>query len=268
MIAAFVDESGTHEGAPVVVVAVYAAPTAPVDCWALFRSEWTARVLRGDKSAVVHMKEVIGKLGRDPNWDDRLTSAVEILTKHTKVRIACAIDVAAHRSFMQEWRRRMPAGHPPETAYSLGVTVCLTEVAKATVEAGFDDWITYIFEQGHKNFGQVRVILDALIAQPVVRKEVRLWSYAPERKQDRLELQAADFFAYWLREYVEMVDYRKGSTASLLPVTQGLGPHQYVYWDAKRFSAYLDTQEQAELELRREWWRTKTKRDREKRNKG
>lgn len=266
MIGAFVDESGTHRGTPVVVVAVYAAPTSPIDHWAGFRSEWTSRVLDGDETTVLHMKEAIQRLGRDPQWDGRLEAAAKTIASHTLIRMACAIDVAAHKNFVEAWRQRMPKGYQPETAYAFGVTTCLAEVAQAVTDAGLDDWITYIFEQGHKNFGQVRVILDDLIAQPQIRKQVRLWTYAPERKEDRQELQAADFFAYWLREYAEAVDYRRES-ANLHPITYALGSvtHSYVYWDAARFAAYLDVQEEAERELRRQWWKGKIRSDRERR---
>lgn len=267
MLRAFIDESGTDGRSPVLVVAAYAAPTEPDDHWAPFRSAWVERVLRGDDTAILHMKEAIESLGREPEWTDRLSAAVEIIKAYTKVRIACVIDLDAHAKFLQEWRQRMAKGFPPETAYSFGVTTCLAEMAAVAQETGYDDWITYIIEQGHPNYGQVRVILNDIMIQPEPRKALRLWSYLPAAKADYIELQASDIFAYWVREYAEMVEFRRAGATALHPLSRDLlaGTHSYVYWDAARFSTYLDHQERVERNMRREWWRNKMRSDRRRR---
>lgn len=267
MLRAFIDESGTDGRSPVLVVAAYAAPTDPDDYWTPFRSAWVERVLQGDDQAVLHTKDAVKNMDRKPGWGDRLSAAVEIINTYTKLRIACVIDVAAHAKFAQDWQQRMPKSFPPETTYAFGVITCLAEMARSAHEVGYDDWITYIVEQGQPNYDQVRVILDDIMIQPEPRKALRLWSYAPAAKADYIELQASDVFAYWLREYAEAVDFRHLGSDQLHPLSRDLlaGTHAYVYWDAERFALYLDEQERAEREMRRQWWRNKMQSDRKRR---
>jgi hypothetical protein len=266
ILRAFIDESGTDGRSPVLVVAAYAAPTEPDDYWTPFRSAWVDRVLSGDDRAVLHTKEAVENLNREPEWGDRLSAAAEIINTYTKLRIASVIDRAAHARFAENWRQRMPRGFPPETAYALGVTTCLTEMAGAAQEGGYDDWITYIIEQGHPNFGQVRVILDDILVQPEARKALQLGNYVVAGKGDYIELQASDFFAYWLREYAEAVDFRRVGGNHLHPLCRDLlAGTQYAYWGDERLASYLDEQEHAEREMRREWWRNKMQSDRKRR---
>jgi hypothetical protein len=250
----------------VLVVAAYAAPSDPDDCWTPFRSAWVERVLGGDDTAILHTKEAIRRF-HEPEWRDRLTVAVEIIKTYTKVRIACVLDLAAHETFRQEWRQRMPKGLQPETAYSFAVTTCLAETARAAQETGYDDWITYIIEQGHPNYGQLRNILDDIMIQPEWRKSIRLWSYMPANKTDYVELQASDVFAYFTREYAEAVEFRRADASNLHPLCRDLlaGTHDYVYWDAERFALYLDDQERAQRDMTRDWWRNKIRSDRRRR---
>ena len=94
--------------------------------------------------------------------------------------------------------------------------------------------------------------------QPEPRQTVRLWSFLPAKKTDYIELQAADLFAYWLREYAEAVDYKKIGAGGLNPVSQRLlSGTDYVYWNAERFAVYLDHQAKVEPETRRDWWKQK-----------
>jgi hypothetical protein len=135
-----------------------------------------------------------------------LIAAADIITRYTKVRIACVLELAAHTALVDNWRERMPKSFQPEAAYPFAVTTTLSEMARAAGEAGYDHWITYIIEAGNRNYGQLRDILDSIILQPEPRQTVRLRSFLPAKKTDYIELQAADFFAYWLREYAEAVD--------------------------------------------------------------
>jgi hypothetical protein len=225
-------------------------------------------VLQGDERAVLHTKEAVERLARDAEWGVWLSAAADIINAHTKVRIASVIDIAAHTKFAQDWRRRMPRSLQPETAYSFGVTTCLAEMAAAAQEAGYDDWITYVIEEGHPNYGQVRVILDDIKKQPEPRRNLRLWTYAAASKADYIELQACDFFAYWIREYAEAVNFRGGEPDRLHPLAKRLlaATHAYVYWDAERFARYLDHQEKAQQDAAREWWRSKMRSDRRRRD--
>lgn len=267
LLTAFIDESGTDGRSPVLVVAAYAAPTEPDDYWSPFRSNWIGGVLGGDERAIFHTKEAVELARHDPAWAQRLSAAADIINAHTMLRIAVVVDLAAHAAFARNWRQRMPTGFPAETAYSLAVTVCMSEMARAAQEAGYEDWITYIIEQGHPNYGQLRNILDDIKVQPEPRKALRLWSYLPALKSDYVELQASDFFAYWLREYAEVVEFRRTGPDGAHPLARRLlgATHAWVYWDAERLARYLDDQETAELHMRREWWRNKMRSDRKRR---
>lgn len=266
VVSAFADESGTHDGSPIVAVAMYLAPVTPVDYWARFRSDWTSRVLQGDDAAIFHMKSAVRHLGKSPEWDERLMAAAEIILKHTKLRIATTINAADYKKFVTDWRKRMPRGFPPETIYSFGITECLREVIWNAPEAGLDDWITYIFEAGHKNWGQVRNYLDSMMVQPDMRKKLRLYAYLTQRKQDRKELQAADLFAFWLRQYSETVDLRKEQyAASSIALMLGGGTHTYTYWDAEKLNQYLEINQVEGLRMRREMWQRRLRRIRARR---
>jgi hypothetical protein len=247
MMGSFGDESGTHQAAPVLTFAMYITTAAPpLDRWARFRSDWNAKVLLKGKAPPLHQKELAGRIGHDPAVDARIAAAVEAIKEHTVIRVATAVDVAAFADYRTEYRTRLPKKFHDESAYLFCAVDCLRQVTiwmdEIKAATGYDDQIVYAYEDGHNNAGGLRVFFEKSKADPELRRLLRLWTFFPATKKERPELQAADLFAYWIREFAEAVDYRKEAFIGPAAIVDLLSAkvHRYNYYDRERLSRYLN----------------------------
>lgn len=249
MLGAFADESGTQEQSPILVVSMYVAPT---DWWTRFRCAWSSDVLRG--APFFHMKEAVRHLGHDADWNERLGAAVRAIRNHTRVAVATVVDLAAYEDFRRKLREVMPKWFADAAPYTFCAIDCLRQIKLWLDENGPEDQITYVFEAGHKNWGGVREFLETAMEDRVQRQILRLATFFPATKRERIELQAADLYAFWIREYAEAVDYRK-QPYSIHPLTRELvqAVHRYNYWGADRLDKYLSACSEAARET--QWWK-------------
>jgi hypothetical protein len=208
LFGAYFDESGTHRGAEVLVVAGY---VAPADQFKKLEFAWWHALVNAGLNPTkehFHMSHFEARNerymeGKTPfyGWSDKkanalLSSLVGIMEKRITFGVAIAVDVSDY----ERWRQHHGPGVDMDQ-YAFAATRCLHRTAGTMNELKLAGDIAYIFGDGVEGADQVNRAVAGMLASPEWRKEYRVASPGFGGVLKYLALQAADIGVWETRRY-------------------------------------------------------------------
>ena len=194
-VTAYFDESGSHEGAPVLCLAGFTIERSKGQEMC---ERWQAMLDRFCL-AFFHMADCAN--GAPPF--DVLTMAQRIEAEKGAIQIIR--DTIAYGFAVtvdpKEFQKIVPDSPEIGSAYSLCAHMCLTGVRSWAERSGFTGTVSYTFEAGHKSQAEANGIMNRIFKSPRLRSEHRYAAHAFADKKALLPLQAADIIAWqWFTE--------------------------------------------------------------------
>lgn len=184
----YLDESGTHDGSPVITVAAYLARP---DQWAAFTQEWVQAI---SPAQVYHATDAANCRGEFDGWTpDQVAEvakkALPLIPKHTLSAFAIGIHMDDYRVALKDKPEvRKALGEP----YGCCLQWLLSNILRAKAEAGNRERIAFVHEENdygmeaHTVYQYLRGIWDV----------EHITSFAFGSKKHVVPLQAADIYAY------------------------------------------------------------------------
>lgn len=197
ILTAYYDESGTHAGAPLTVLAGF---VAPVEEWAHFDREWF-KILRKHGIAYVRAKELFHRQKQFKRWTDKQVrhlwaDMLYVLQEHKGV-------FASKTVILDEDYRLFYISDGPakrerlDTKYALCFRFLLDWHPVMLRSMRPEGSVNFVLEAGHKNAGDALRVFNELKESPTypARDAIGFMSFGSKR--DTPGLQAADALAYW-----------------------------------------------------------------------
>jgi hypothetical protein len=237
MLRAYFDESGTHEGAPALIVAGYLFE--PESCVTLER-EWSA-ALCGAGVSVFHAKDSAHFLGEFKGMsreerDSLYVGLLGLIKRHVVLGVAVSVP-------QDVFDRLKPKGWEAKFggAYAVCATLCLQAVGRWCRENSPDERVAYFFEAGHESAAEANRFMQHVVRHPFLAEEYRYNSHTFIPKRDAIPLQAADILAWgWNKELTEgSVRPRKRPTRKSLLSLRGRPPHVMFRLETGNLPRYL-----------------------------
>ena len=203
-IHAYFDESGTHDGSPVLCVAGY---LIPAECRQAFNSEWI-ETLQSKGLTHFHMVDCahgngeFAKLGKGDRIDVQ-TKLIELI-RDSSVRGIGAMVVSS------VYEQLMPFHPNMGSAYNYCIWHCLEAARLWIEELGTAVEIEYHFERGHQSDSEADRIMTLAFSNPSGRKSFGYASHKFVDKRAVPGVQAADLLAWQM-----YTDWRHGMEGRL-----------------------------------------------------
>lgn len=189
---AYFDDSGTHDGSPVVSVAGYLGLPAK---WVSFETEWK---LAMSEFGLNHfgMADYSNRAKPYCYWTEeeryaRLERLMKISNAYALGSVGIAVPTESFNRVMSEKAKRISGG-----PYGLAATACFLRVANLVKSLSSEAWVAYIFESGTRGAGEVLKVFQENERDESQKHELRLLSLRFENKRQFVPLQAADIVAY------------------------------------------------------------------------
>jgi hypothetical protein len=191
-LTAYFDESGTHEGSPVSVVAGY---LATIHQWRVFETRWQ-KMLKGAKVNVFHMVDLEHSWGEFQGWSEEqrrklIREATRIIRDQTEMGVGLA-------TFVQDFNVTMTL---PFQKWFGGIYGwcgwgAINIAARWAPQSGYTNPIHYIFEAGAKGRHELDHLIGDIENVPEGKSRYLIGEWGFQRKEDVVQLQAADFLSY------------------------------------------------------------------------
>ncbi|MGP0072180.1 MAG: DUF3800 domain-containing protein [Bryobacteraceae bacterium] len=200
---AYFDESGTHEGSPIMCVAGYMFSAEQSKH---FYQEWDA-VLKEYGLPYFRMSECAHGTGvfgdKRERCDEIARRMIGIIKRRAERGIAACL---SEKEFLEAIPHRFQSYSGG--AYGLCIRWCFDIVADWVKKTGFEGPISYFFESGHKHQRLASHRIDGLLDLPETRESYRYAGHAFSAKEPTpmqpvafLPLQAADLLAWQFRTF-------------------------------------------------------------------
>jgi hypothetical protein len=197
MLGAYVDESGTHGGSPLTIMAGW---IASVDQWAALERRW-AGVLALYGVRYVHAKELRHREGPYRGWSDQKAVSFSrdllvALEAHSQYSLTVILDNREYESHYRapdkaERKRRGSV----DSKYGVCFRVFLSLVTQMIAKYMPGESVTVTLEAGHKNGGAAETIF-AEFKQYAPELAALVTAVAYVDKKEAAGVQAADLLAY------------------------------------------------------------------------
>jgi hypothetical protein len=193
MVEAYFDESGSHEGSPVLCVAGYIVEK---DACVRLDAEWE-RVLNKfglpffRMSACAHGTYPFKRL----SMDERIAVEKELIAI-IKANLTYGIAVTVQPEMYDAIMPSAPDLAIGDSAYTFCARTCLTAVKVWARDQKYAGDIAYFFESGHRSQSHANALMNEVFANSGLRKEYRYVSHTFADKQKVRPLQAADIIAW------------------------------------------------------------------------
>lgn len=189
---AYFDDSGTHDGSPVVSVAGYLGLPAQ---WISFETEWKSAIA---EFGLNHfgMADYSNKAKPYCEWTEeqryaRFAKLMKICNAYALGSIGIAVATESFNRVMSGKAKRICGG-----PYGLAAIACFLRVAELVKSLSSEAWIAYIFESGTVGAGEVLKVFQKNERDESQKHQLRLLSLRFENKRQFVPLQAADIVAY------------------------------------------------------------------------
>jgi hypothetical protein len=194
---AFVDDSqDKREGVePVFVLAGFVAPE---EQWEVFSDEWEERLFLVHPSSAFKMSELAYRWGPD---DERIKLFYRVIERHVSGAFSCIVPVKDVEAAYAKFPLRL---EKPPSIYSLTFFAVLDWVCnpRAQADLGISGKVKFIFDTQMVEDTDIMARWNSLFAlMPESTKELLEGMPQFEREQDFMPLQAADFYAWWVRRH-------------------------------------------------------------------
>jgi len=206
LVEAYFDESGSHEGSPVLCVAGYTIEKdacVRLDAqWGLMLEEFKLPFFR--MSACAHGTKPFDVLSKDERIDVA-TKAIELIRREISLGVAVTVEPTVYEKII-------PALSEFGSAYSFCAHACLAGVKVWAKQSNYNGDIAYFFESGHKSQAEANGIMDNIFRIPELRRQHRYVAHSFVDKVKVRPVQAADLIAWhWHKDH-------KRRTENLRPV--------------------------------------------------
>ena len=222
MFTLYADDSGTHDGSRVVVVAGFVSSP---EQWGHFDREWQD-LLDSFTISFFHMADFESRHGVYANWDiarrkDFLVKATGIMRRRARAGIAASLPTDNYAALM----KRLP--HQEfSSPYTLCVGVCWKLIGEWANKCGHRGLVATVCEAGTKGAGEVQKQHAQFLNDEALVASQRIGPLAFDTKKRALPLQAADFFAYeTYKRMNELLTGGKRERRSIQPIIDGLPVH-------------------------------------------
>ena len=218
-LAAYFDDSGTHDQSLAVVVGGY---LSSAEKWEDFACAW-ADMLHDAQLTYWHQVEFAQRVKEYTGWTEE--KRVEFMRRATGIindivigGVVCGVDSTAFKELSPQF----PA--PPYTPYAFCAMVCFKHLEKWAAENFRSDPIDCVFESGTQGRGEIsKMVLDLMSDEDGERLSFRIGSVRFEGKKQMLPVQAADILAYEF--YLEALNgHVTGELRPTRKSLQGVGP--------------------------------------------
>lgn len=191
---AFIDESGTHDGSPIMTVAGYLFKQEQAR---RFSRDWR-KVLEKFQIPAAHQTDCATGNGdyKGMSMSDRIkvsTKLIENIRRRSSYGFGVSIDPAAYDRIVGQ------VNNAP-SAYSYALLQCFALLSRWAEKSGFEGKITYIFEAGHASQREASRFLDSILSSG--SRLSRFYAgHSFISKECALELQAADMLAWQYQHF-------------------------------------------------------------------
>ncbi len=242
---AYVDESGTHRGAKVILAALYLSTDRQ---WEVFQPTWRSVLtdafegkLPDAEVPVFHTIDYAHGRGvfRHLTRDERVRLIVQLIgalkkavTPRTSLAGSVAVVKADHQA-EAPWRRHFGP-------YAFCVIQCLQHVALWADRLSHHEDVAYVFEGGTAYEDQVIQAMKYIERHPDLVRKFRLGSWAFGSKQKFPQLQAADLQAWEVQRYLHGTHFaaQKKPPRESFKALMGICPHFGALYDRAKLKAY------------------------------
>jgi len=222
MMEAYFDESGTHQGSPVMCVAGYLFDS---DQCKRLTEDWS-QTLRSNGLAYFRMSECANGTGEFKNLP--MAQRIEVerkLINHIKTRMTHGFAVSMVE---QELVEMAPPGFIQVfgSAYTACTMIALASVGYWATERAYKGYIAYFFESGHADMGEAAKRLFMVKGIKSHREQYRYGSHTFADKKAVPALQAADLLAWqWRKLFISQTDPKRRLPRADLTVLVNNSPH-------------------------------------------
>jgi len=188
---AYIDESGTQGGSPVLCLAGYVFHH---DEAVVFTKEWSALLRKYDLSNFhmvdcAHGNGEFKKLSK-PTRVAALTEAIQLIKQRSAFGFATTVNEADYAEIFA------PLSDDRWSAYYFCLNNCLSLIANWARRTRFDENVSYFFEAGHPDQGAADQRMHAIFADEKLRKRFFYGCHSFDDKRRFVPLQAADILAW------------------------------------------------------------------------
>jgi hypothetical protein len=190
-IKAFIDESGTHQGSPIICLAGYLIYE---DQLIDLESEWLA-VMQTFNLPHFHMVDCahgngeFAKLSKAERIDCQ-TRCIEIIRRRTFVGFSVSVNEA---DFDEIYR---PLSRDNWSAYYFCLTSCLSAVVGVLRGSNITERVSFVLEAGHRDQRMASRTMRELFSSSVLQAQYQYGSHEFRTKREAVPLQAADLLAW------------------------------------------------------------------------
>lgn len=190
MVEAYFDESGSHDGSPVLCVAGYVfekESCSKLDAaWSEVLSKFALPYFR--MSACAQGTKPFDVLTKDQRIEVE-TEMIGLIKQFASFGIAVTVEPKMFDAIV-------PSLPEIGSAYTFCAHTCLSAVKWWADKTGYHGDIAYFFESGHRSQSQANDIMNILFKNPAKRMEHRYVSHTFADKEKVRPLQAADLLAW------------------------------------------------------------------------
>jgi hypothetical protein len=222
----YVDESGTHDGSPVMCVGGY-----------IFSSERAIRLSKAwqrilDKYQLPYFRMSLCAPGKAPPFDklndnERIALVKELINVITNnMALGFAVSVSE-----EEFNRLVPEDRRIPGPYAFCLRQCLVFAYSWIEQNNLADKMAFFFEAGHRDQSRANEMMNRMASSPVIKDRYRYVGHAFADKKEMLPLQAADLLAWqWFTDRKRKLSGKHASRADLLAMV-GRKRHAYECMD-------------------------------------
>lgn len=198
VLRAYFDESGTHDGSPVMAFAGYiiGKPQA-----SRFRKQWAdilAKASEGKPQPLeyFHMREAGGNpptgIFKGFTYDEVDALARELI-KITRQRTVIGISVVFNRA---DYDELIAERHGMPCAYAFGAYAVMMRIRRWAEKNNIDRQFAYFFEAGNEDEAEARDFIKWITGSPSIKAHLRYYSDTWIPKAEAPTLQSADMLAW------------------------------------------------------------------------
>lgn len=198
MFTAYYDESGTHQGSPITVLAGFIGRSLE---WADFDREWRKVLVKHDLR-FVRAKQLFHRQGPYRGWpqkqlDHLKADLLYVLQEHRSFQVSKIVlrNEDYYRSYVSNGpyskRERL------DTRYALCVRVALHFLPMINQAWRAEGAMNFVIEAGHKNAGDALRVFTDLKGSESYEWSQSIGAISLGTKPDFPALQAADLVSYW-----------------------------------------------------------------------
>jgi len=231
---AYFDETGTHEGAPLVCVASYLFDSDAAVKFEALHAERVRPLLPVSAHGIFHAASCFGcrdefdSLTRTQS-NDIFAAMLEALKSTMTYGMLTEIEAAVYDAEIKRLgpRVRKMVG----SAYSICAIRCAENVAEWLTKRGIAGDVHYFFEAGNQYAGEAAYFFKQIESVPELKSRFRLGGYSFVQKQDAPQLQGADLLAWeWQREWATLTvpeNRQRERRPTLKQLADNEHPHQF-----------------------------------------